>query len=124
MASDLLHGEAVAIGMVLAFDLSARLGLCPPEDAARVERHLAAVGLPTEPDGHRAAASGTPSAADRPHAPRQEGAAAAASPSSWRAASASAFIARDVNHREASGLLEQALLIEAAAAVDVAAASR
>jgi 3-dehydroquinate synthase len=47
--SDLLHGEAVAIGMVMAFDLSAQLGLCPPEDAARVERHLAAMGLPTSP---------------------------------------------------------------------------
>ncbi len=44
---DLLHGEAVAIGMVLAFDLSVRLGLCPAEDAARVRRHLASVGLPT-----------------------------------------------------------------------------
>lgn len=44
---DLLHGEAVAIGMIMAFDLSARLGLCPPEDAARVRRHLAAIGLPT-----------------------------------------------------------------------------
>ena len=44
---ELLHGEAVAIGMVMAFDLSAQLGLCPAEDAARVRRHLAAVGLPT-----------------------------------------------------------------------------
>ncbi|MGM0562158.1 MAG: 3-dehydroquinate synthase [Pseudomonadota bacterium] len=44
---DLLHGEAVAIGMVLAFELSAQLGLCPAEDADRVRRHLAAVGLPT-----------------------------------------------------------------------------
>ena len=43
----LLHGEAVAIGMVMAFDLSVRLGLCPAEDAERVRRHLAAVGLPT-----------------------------------------------------------------------------
>ncbi len=43
----LLHGEAVAIGMVMAFDLSARLGLCAPEDALRLRRHLAAVGLPT-----------------------------------------------------------------------------
>jgi 3-dehydroquinate synthase len=43
----LLHGEAVAIGMVLAFELSARMGLCPPEDLARVRRHLAAAGLPT-----------------------------------------------------------------------------
>ncbi len=42
----LLHGEAVAIGMVMAFDLSVRLGLCPPGDAERLRRHLAAVGLP------------------------------------------------------------------------------
>jgi 3-dehydroquinate synthase len=46
---ELLHGEGVAIGMVLAFDLSATLGLCPAEDAARVQRHLASVGLPTSP---------------------------------------------------------------------------
>jgi len=42
----LLHGEAIAIGMRLAFTFSVELGLCPAEDAARVERHLAAVGLP------------------------------------------------------------------------------
>ncbi|MGQ9365614.1 3-dehydroquinate synthase [Azospirillum sp. ST 5-10] len=45
----LLHGEAVAIGMVLAFDLSVRLGLCPAGDAARARAHLAAVGLPVSP---------------------------------------------------------------------------
>jgi 3-dehydroquinate synthase len=44
---ELLHGEAVAIGMVMAFDLSVQLGLCPAEDAARVRRHFAALGLPT-----------------------------------------------------------------------------
>ena len=44
---DLLHGEAVAIGTVLAFDLSAALGLCPVEDASRVRRHFVDVGLPT-----------------------------------------------------------------------------
>jgi len=43
---DLLHGEAVGAGMAMAFDLSARLGLCPAADAGRVRRHLAAVGLP------------------------------------------------------------------------------
>lgn len=45
----LLHGEAVAAGMVLAFDLSARLGLAPAADAARVRVHLARVGLPVAP---------------------------------------------------------------------------
>ena len=45
----LLHGEAVAVGLGLAFRLSVRLGLCPPDDAARVAGHLQAVGLPSEP---------------------------------------------------------------------------
>ncbi|GAA4037955.1 3-dehydroquinate synthase [Sphingomonas rosea] len=43
----LLHGEAVAVGMVLAFALSAELGLCPHGDSARVRDHLAGLGLPT-----------------------------------------------------------------------------
>ncbi|OYX12206.1 MAG: hypothetical protein B7Z15_10340 [Rhizobiales bacterium 32-66-8] len=43
----LLHGEAVAIGMSLAFAYSARLGLCSGQDAVRAVRHLEAVGLPT-----------------------------------------------------------------------------
>jgi len=43
----LVHGEAVAIGMVLAHRFSARLGLAPEADAERVIRHLAEVGLPT-----------------------------------------------------------------------------
>ncbi|MBV8616714.1 MAG: 3-dehydroquinate synthase, partial [Acetobacteraceae bacterium] len=44
----LLHGEAVAIGLGLAFRLSARLGLCPEGDSARVTAHIASVGLPAE----------------------------------------------------------------------------
>ncbi|MCJ7597337.1 MAG: 3-dehydroquinate synthase [Methyloceanibacter sp.] len=44
----LLHGEAIAIGMRLAFDFSVEQGLCPKEDAARVAQHLTAVGLPTK----------------------------------------------------------------------------
>ncbi len=43
----LLHGEGVAIGMVLAHRFSARMGLCPSQDAGRVEAHLKSVGLPT-----------------------------------------------------------------------------
>ena len=42
----LIHGEGVALGSVLAFKLSARLGHCTAEDAMRAERHVAASGLP------------------------------------------------------------------------------
>ena len=43
----LLHGEAVALGMALAFEFSARKGLIAAADAVRAAAHLAAVGLPT-----------------------------------------------------------------------------
>jgi 3-dehydroquinate synthase len=43
----LLHGEAVALGMALAFEFSAKKGLISAADAARASAHLAAVGLPT-----------------------------------------------------------------------------
>jgi 3-dehydroquinate synthase len=43
----LLHGEAVALGCVLAFDFSAERGLCGPGDAERVRAHFDSVGLPT-----------------------------------------------------------------------------
>ena len=43
----LLHGEAVAAGMALAFAFSARQGLMPVAEADRAIRHLAEVGLPT-----------------------------------------------------------------------------
>jgi 3-dehydroquinate synthetase len=39
----------VAIGMVAAFRLSVRRGLCPMADLERLTAHLAAVGLPTRP---------------------------------------------------------------------------
>lgn len=43
----LLHGEAVSIGMALAFDASARMGLCPQEEADRAIAHMRALGLRT-----------------------------------------------------------------------------
>jgi 3-dehydroquinate synthase len=43
----LLHGEGVAIGMVLAHGFSARLGLAPSQDTGRVAAHLRHAGLPT-----------------------------------------------------------------------------
>ena len=44
----LLHGEGVAIGCALAFELSARLGLCPQEEPGRVRAHLRAMGMKTD----------------------------------------------------------------------------
>ncbi len=41
----LLHGEGVAIGCALAFELSSRMGLCSQEDPSRVRAHLSAMGM-------------------------------------------------------------------------------
>jgi 3-dehydroquinate synthase len=57
----LLHGEAIALGMTLAFAFSAKRGLLPRSEAERVERHLAAVGLPI----HLSCVPGDPPDADR-----------------------------------------------------------
>jgi shikimate kinase/3-dehydroquinate synthase len=43
---ELLHGEAVSLGLVLAFRLSVKLGHCERADAERVEAHLRATGMP------------------------------------------------------------------------------
>ena len=45
----LLHGEAVALGMAMAFRMSHEMGLCGDNTAGRVEAHLRSVGLPTRP---------------------------------------------------------------------------
>ncbi len=58
-SDSLSHGEAVALGCVLAFKLSAKLGHCTAEDAMRVERHLSSLGFKTQIsqlDGPRPAA--------------------------------------------------------------------
>ncbi len=46
-SSRLLHGEAVALGMALAFDFAVRQGLVAEAEGERVRRHFAATGLPT-----------------------------------------------------------------------------
>lgn len=43
--SKLLHGEAVSIGCIQAFELSTQLGLCDTQEAMRVKKHFAQVGL-------------------------------------------------------------------------------
>ncbi|MFT4089366.1 MAG: 3-dehydroquinate synthase [Asticcacaulis sp.] len=54
----LLHGEAVAIGMAMAFRYSAREGLCPQADADRAIAAIAHSGLPTQMNQIRNAAFG------------------------------------------------------------------
>ena len=44
----LLHGEGVAIGTVMAFDLSVRMGLCSQRDLEIVRAHFEKVGLPVD----------------------------------------------------------------------------
>ncbi|SPF80382.1 3-dehydroquinate synthase [Pseudoprimorskyibacter insulae] len=44
----LLHGEGVAIGCAMAFELSSRLDLCSQEDPSRVRAHLKAMGMKTD----------------------------------------------------------------------------
>ncbi len=47
-SSRLLHGEGVAIGCALAFELSQRLGLCSQESPSRVRAHLRTMGMKTD----------------------------------------------------------------------------
>ncbi len=45
-SSRLVHGEGVAIGMVLAYEFSNRMNICDADSVARVKAHLRQVGLP------------------------------------------------------------------------------
>jgi len=69
----LLHGEAVAAGMALAFRFSAAQGLCSAEDARRVTEHLAAAGLPTTLDAAGVDARGDALVAHMLHDKKMEG---------------------------------------------------
>ncbi len=106
-SDELLHGEAVAIGLVMAFDLSARLGLCSSEEAARVERHLAAVGLPTEPTAIAGRVWDIERLID--HMRRDKKVQGGRITFVLARGIGQAFVARDVDLKEVSGLLEQAL---------------
>jgi 3-dehydroquinate synthase len=69
----LLHGEAVAAGMALAFRYSARRGLCRDVDAANVSALLNAAGLPTSLQQSGAVASGAALVAHMMHDKKMAG---------------------------------------------------
>ncbi|PZU10231.1 3-dehydroquinate synthase [Sphingomonas sp.] len=69
----LLHGEAVACGMALAFRFSAAQGLCNEEDAARVGFHLARSGLPSTLAEAHVDTSGATLVAHMAHDKKMEG---------------------------------------------------
>ncbi len=50
----LLHGEGVALGTLMAFDLAVTLGYCSGQDRDRVHKHFKAIGLPLTPPPHKA----------------------------------------------------------------------
>ncbi|USI72194.1 3-dehydroquinate synthase [Sphingomonas morindae] len=68
----LLHGEAVACGMALAFRFSVAQGLCAAEDAARVAAHIAGAGLPATLAEAGIAASGEALVAHMAHDKKRE----------------------------------------------------
>ncbi len=53
---DLLHGEAVAIGTIMAFDLSVKIGACAPDQAIRVKKYFKHIGLPVNANNINASA--------------------------------------------------------------------
>ena len=99
--------RASPIGMACAFRFSRDLGLCPGQDAVRVESHLKAVGLPTriaEIPGLDADARGDPGR----DAPGQEGRARPADLHP-RAGIGESFIARDVDEASVLAFLKHGL---------------
>ncbi len=72
-SSRLLHGEAVAAGMALAFGFAAHVGLCPADDAARVRAHLAGLGLPHSLASAGVSASGAVLAGHMAHDKKAQG---------------------------------------------------
>ena len=108
-SGELLHGEAVALGMVLAFRLSAERGLCGDADADRVASHLASVGLPTRLDIGTGAALATHMTADKK-------ASAGRIPFILARGIGEAFVDSEVELAEIAGFLDRQRLAAAAEA--------
>ena len=99
----LLHGEAVAAGVALAFGFSTALGLCPAADSARVRAHLAAIGLPATLTAAGVAADGATLVAHMAHDKKMAG---GKLPFLLARGIGATFIAKDVALAEVAAFLD------------------
>ncbi|PTQ11632.1 3-dehydroquinate synthase [Sphingomonas oleivorans] len=106
----LLHGEAVAAGMALAFRFSVRQGLCDADDAARVTRHLEEVGLPTTLGAAGVSASGEKLVTYMEHDKKMEG---GRLPFLLARGIGRTFLDRTVELAEVAAFLDEEWLVEA-----------
>ena len=100
----LLHGEAVAAGMALAFRFSARQGLCDAAEADRVTAHLRAVGLPA---GLAEAQVDAPGAALVAHMAHDKKMAGGRLPFLLARGIGATFVAKDVDLAEVAAFLDE-----------------
>ena len=99
----LLHGEAVAAGIALAFRYSVRRGLCSATDSRRVASHLRDVGLPDGLAAAGVAADGDMLIAYMAHDKKMEG---GTLPFLLVRGIGRAFVARDVELRDIAAFLD------------------
>jgi len=101
----LLHGEAVAAGIALAFRYSAHKGLCSPDDAARVSAHLDNAGLPNGLAASGVRADGARLTAHMMHDKKMEG---GTLPFLLARGIGETFLARDVDLDDVAAFLDSA----------------
>ncbi len=101
----LLHGEAVAAGISLAFAYSARRGLCDPADAERVAAHFEATGLPNGLAAAGVNASGATLVGHMQHDKKMEG---GSLPFLLARGIGQTYLARDVDLSDIAAFLDEA----------------
>ncbi len=102
----LLHGEAVAIGMVLAYRFSEARGLCPPGAAERIVQHLRACGMKTHPHDADITASGAALVRHMMHDKKMEG---GKLPFLLARGLGETYLARDVSLEDVARFLDQVM---------------
>jgi 3-dehydroquinate synthase len=103
----LLHGEAVALGMVLAARYSARLGLMPKASAEHVARHVAEAGLASEVSGLRLNCDGKALTGHMLHDKKMD---AGTLPFVLMRGIGHAFLAKDVELSDVAAFLDEQLI--------------